>query len=186
MEEDQERFLEEHTTVVRQQAFYMKKALDQGSLREALKHSSAMLCELKTSLLSPRNYFQLCKICYTLLSVVMIIFDELSVLEQHFIEEQKKGRKMSDLYESVQHAGNIIPRLYLLITVGSAYIKTGEAPVKLILRDLLDMVKGVQQPIRGLFLRYYLLKMMKDKLPDTDSPYSGDGGDVNDAIDFIL
>ncbi len=60
MEEDQERFLDEHTTVVRQQAFYMKKALDQNSLREALKHSSAMLCELKTSLLSPRNYFQLC------------------------------------------------------------------------------------------------------------------------------
>jgi vacuolar protein sorting-associated protein 35 len=28
--------------------------------------------------------------------------------------------------------------------------------------------------------------MMKDKLPDTDSPYSGDGGDVNDAIEFIL
>jgi len=51
---------------------------------------------------------------------------------------------MADLYESVQHAGNIIPRLYLLITVGSAYVKTREAPVKLILRDLLDMVKGVQ------------------------------------------
>jgi hypothetical protein len=27
-EEDQERFLQEHTTVVHQQAFYMKKALD--------------------------------------------------------------------------------------------------------------------------------------------------------------
>ena len=93
---------------------------------------------------------------------------------------------MSDLYESVQHAGNIIPRLYLLITVGSAYVKTKEAPVKFILRDLLDMVKGVQQPVRGLFLRYYLLKMMKDKLPDKDSEYEGEGGDVNDAIDFIL
>ena len=116
----------------------------------------------------------------------MIIFDELGVLETHFIEEQKKGRKMADLYESVQHAGNIIPRLYLLITVGSAYVKTREAPVKLILRDLLDMVKGVQQPVRGLFLRYYLLKMMKDKLPDKDSPYEGEGGDVNDAIDFIM
>lgn len=57
MDEDQERFLDEHTTVVRQQAYYMKKALDQNSLREALKHSSAMLSELKTSLLSPRNYF---------------------------------------------------------------------------------------------------------------------------------
>jgi hypothetical protein len=31
----------------------------------------------------------------------MIIFDELGVLESHFIEEQKKGRKMADLYESV-------------------------------------------------------------------------------------
>lgn len=61
MEEDQEKFLDEHMTVVRQQAFYMKKALDHNSLREALKHSSAMLCELKTSLLSPRNYFNLCK-----------------------------------------------------------------------------------------------------------------------------
>ncbi len=62
MEEDQEKFLDEHMTVVRQQAFYMKKALDHNSLREALKHSSAMLCELKTSLLSPRNYFNLCMI----------------------------------------------------------------------------------------------------------------------------
>jgi len=117
----------------------------------------------------------------------MMTFDELAYLENHFIEEQKKGRKMSDLYESVQHAGNIIPRLYLLVTVGSAYIKTKEAPVKLILRDLLDMVKGVQQPIRGLFLRYYLLKMMKDKLPDVGSEFEGpENGDVNDAIDFIL
>lgn len=117
----------------------------------------------------------------------MMTFDELAFLENHFIEEQRKGRKMSDLYESVQHAGNIIPRLYLLITVGSAYIKTKEAPVKLILKDLLDMVKGVQQPIRGLFLRYYLLKMMKDKLPDLGSEYEGpDNGDVNDSIDFIL
>lgn len=115
-----------------------------------------------------------------------MVFDELGYLENHFIEEQKKGRKMADLYESVQHAGNIIPRLYLLITVGSAYVKTKEAPVKLILQDLLDMVKGVQQPVRGLFLRYYLLKMMKDKLPDKGSPYEGEGGDVNHAIDFIL
>lgn len=71
--------------------------------------------------------------------------------------------------------------------MGSAYIKTKEAPVKLILKDLLDMVKGVQQPIRGLFLRYYLLKMMKDKLPDLGSEYEGtENGNVHDAIEFIL
>ena len=77
--------------VVRQQAFYMKRALDQNSLRDALKHSSAMLCELRTSLLSPRNYFNL----------YMMVFDELGYLENYFLEEQRRGRKMSDLYESV-------------------------------------------------------------------------------------
>jgi len=69
----------------------MKKSLDLNNLKDALKHSSTMLAELKTSLLSPRNYFNL----------YMMIFDELSCLEQHFIEEQARGRKMSDLYESV-------------------------------------------------------------------------------------
>lgn len=74
----------------------------------------------------------------------MMVFDELAFLEQHFMDEHKKGRKMADLYESVQHANAVIPRLYLLITVGSAYIRSKEAPVKVILSDLLDMVKGVQ------------------------------------------
>jgi vacuolar protein sorting-associated protein 35 len=62
MEDDQERFLEEAATVVREQAYYMKQNLDKNSLREALKHSSNMLCELRTSLLSPKNYFSLCKL----------------------------------------------------------------------------------------------------------------------------
>ena len=93
---------------------------------------------------------------------------------------------MADLYESVQHAGSVIPRLYLLITVGAAYVKTKEAPVKLILSDLLDMLKGDQQPTRGLFLRYYLIKMMKDILPDKDTEYEGEGGDTSDAVGFIL
>ena len=64
MEADQERYLEEAVTVVREQAYFMKQNLDQNSLREALKHSSNMLQELRTDLLSPRNYFSLCKYIY--------------------------------------------------------------------------------------------------------------------------
>lgn len=116
----------------------------------------------------------------------MTVFDELIFLENHFMEERRNGRKMQDLYESVQHAAHILPRLYLMITVGSAYIKTKEAKASFVLKDLLDMVKGVQQPIRGLFLRFYLLKTMKDLLPDKGNEYEDDENDVTDAIDFIL
>lgn len=61
VEEDQDRILEEHIQVVREQAFYMKNCLDKNNLRDALKYSSTMLGEMKTSRLSPRNYFNLCK-----------------------------------------------------------------------------------------------------------------------------
>lgn len=54
----------------------------------------------------------------------MAITDELRHLELYLLDEFQKGRKAADLYELVQHAGNIVPRLYLLITVGLVYIKT--------------------------------------------------------------
>lgn len=116
----------------------------------------------------------------------MTVFDELIFLENHFMDEKKSGRKMADLYESVQHAAHIVPRLYLIITVGSAYIKTKEAKASYVLKDLLDMVKGVQHPIRGLFLRFYLLKTMKDLLPDKGSEYEDAENDITDSVDFIL
>jgi vacuolar protein sorting-associated protein 35 len=40
---------------------------------------------------------------------------------------------VSDLYELVQYAGNIVPRLYLLITVGVVFIKTQVRPIPSVL-----------------------------------------------------
>ena len=48
------------------------------------------------------------------------------------------------------------------------------------------MTKGVQHPIRGLFLRYYFLKVCKNKFPDVGNEYEGDGGDINDSIGLIM
>ena len=62
---------------------------------------------------------------------------------------------------------------YLLCTVGSVYIKSKEAPAKDILKDLVEMCRGVQHPIRGLFLRSYLAQISRDKLPDIGSEYEG-------------
>ena len=96
-----------------------------------------------------------------------------------------------ELYETVQHQDKIIPRLYLLITVASVYIKSKKAPAKDILFDLVELCRlisrvgvhflfvciifsrGVQHPMRGLFLRNYLSQMSKDKLPDINSAYPG-------------
>ena len=57
---------------------------------------------------------------------------------------------------------------YLLITVGVVYIKSNELSRKDILKDLVEMCRGVQHPLRGLFLRNYLLQCTKNVLPDTE------------------
>lgn len=173
--EEQLKLLEEANAVVKTQAFQMKRCLDNGKLMDALKHCSNMLGELRTGMLSPKYYYEL----------YVHIFDELRHLEAFLVEEHKRGKRLSDLYELVQYAGNILPRLYLLVTVGAVYIETKEAPTKDILIDMVEMCRGVQHPTRGLFLRNYLSQMTKNKLPDVSTPH-GEQGSVQDSIQFVL
>nr|SVE74010.1 EOG090X00QE [Daphnia barbata] len=176
--EDQDKLLDEALSVVKVQALQMKRCLDKRKLMDALKHASTMLGELRTSLLSPKSYYEL----------YMAICDELQHLEMYLLDEFQNGRRVADLYELVQYAGNIIPRLYLLVTVGVVYIKTNEQSRRDILRDLVEMCRGVQHPLRGLFLRNYLLQCTRNLLPDLteNDPLATESyGNVRDAVDFI-
>ncbi|KAI3464810.1 hypothetical protein Pfo_021473 [Paulownia fortunei] len=174
--EDEEKWLAEGIAGIQHNAFYLHRALDSNNLREALKYSAQLLSELRTSRLSPHKYYEL----------YMRAFDELRRLEMFFKDEDRHGCSVVDLYELVQHAGNILPRLYLLCTVGSVYIKSKEAPAKDVLKDLVEMCRAVQHPIRGLFLRSYLAQVSRDKLPDIGSEYEGEGDTVMDAVEFVL
>ncbi|KAK4429405.1 Vacuolar protein sorting-associated protein 35B [Sesamum alatum] len=174
--EDEEKWLAEGIAGIQHNAFYLHRALDANNLREALKYSAQLLSELRTSKLSPHKYYEL----------YMRAFDELRRLEMFFKDEDRHGCSIIDLYELVQHAGNVLPRLYLLCTVGSVYIKSKEAPAKDVLKDLVEMCRAVQHPIRGLFLRSYLAQVSRDKLPDIGSEYEGEGDTVMDAVEFVL
>lgn len=113
----------------------------------------------------------------------MAVFDALRHLSV-YLRDNHPVNHLADLYELVQYAGNIIPRLYLMITVGTVYMSIEDAPVKEIMKDMMEMSRGVQHPIRGLFLRYYLTGQARDHLPQG----SGDGpeGNLQDSINFIL
>ncbi|XP_023643486.1 vacuolar protein sorting-associated protein 35B [Capsella rubella] len=174
--EDEEKWLAEGIAGIQHNAFFMHRALDANNLREVLKYSALMLSELRTSKLSPQKYYDL----------YMRAFDQLRQLEIFFKDETRHGLPVVDLYELVQHAGNILPRMYLLCTVGSVYIKSKQAPSKDVLKDLVEMCRGVQHPIRGLFLRSYLAQVSRDKLPEIGSDYEGDANTVMDAVEFVL
>ncbi|KAJ2224627.1 retromer complex subunit Vps35, partial [Coemansia sp. RSA 518] len=175
---------------VKVQAFQMKRCVDNERLLDGLKHCSTMLNELRTSSLTPKNYYEL----------YLATFDALQYLIGALRAAHVTGRHhLADLYELVQYAGNIVPRLYLMITIGSAYMSlagppsadgahgsdSDEAiPVREVMMDMLEMTRGVQHPTRGLFLRYYLSQMTKDYLP-LDG-IDGPEGNLDDSTHFIL
>ena len=183
-------WLQEAQGALRVQAAKMRRALDKGEVRVALRHCSAMLGELRTSQLSPQLY-------YALFSDAC---NELRHLEHHFrCEVPEEG--LGELYETVQYAGNILPRLYLLVMAGSVGLQRGPAAgasVRERLNDMAEMCRGVQHPLRGLFLRSYLIQMTKDKLPGCQargaegaggSPGEGAGpraGGVPESVEFVL
>jgi vacuolar protein sorting-associated protein 35 len=135
--------------------------------------SSTLVSELRTSSLGPKQYYEL----------YMSVFDALRHLSA-YLKDSHPVNHLADLYELVQYAGNIIPRLYLMITVGTVYMSIEDAPVKEIMKDMMEMSRGVQHPIRGLFLRYYLSGQARENLPMG----TGDGpeGNLTDSISFTL
>lgn len=169
---------------ITQQANLMKQNLDENNLLKALKHCSNFLNELRTNQLSPKQYYEL----------YIVVFDNLEVLSgylmNHYKSKQNKLQKkptkngsspfLADLYELVQYSGNIIPRLYMMIVIGTTYMATEGSPVKEIMKDLIEMCRGVQHPIRGLFLRYYLSQRTKDLLPINDE------SEFKETVDFLI
>uniref|UniRef100_A0A183BVW0 Vacuolar protein sorting-associated protein 35 n=1 Tax=Globodera pallida TaxID=36090 RepID=A0A183BVW0_GLOPA len=174
--EGQEALLDAALKVVKNESFEMKRALDRNELMEGLKHAAQMLCELRTSLLTPKFYYRL------YIDVTNELQHFLIYLNDRYLGEERKY-SVAELYETVQYTGNIIPRLYLLITVGITYIKSGESSTRDILSDLVEMCRGVQHPLRGLFLRNYLLTSTKELLPDLPSTSAEKSVRLSDTLE---
>ena len=175
-EEQEEKILDQKIKSVKSCIYQIHIQIEKNNLRFCLKEIYNLLMELRTNDLSPKNYFQLFN----------QVFDEMLFIENYFKDEIRHGRKIKDLYDSVQQAQTLLPRIYLLITVGSIYMENNKNSCRKVIFDLLSLVKGIQDPIRGLFTRYYLLKMLKEKLPDKNNEYEGINGKFEDTLKFIL
>jgi vacuolar protein sorting-associated protein 35 len=167
----QNRILTDATRKVQEHAYYMKQAMDRDDLPTVLDRASHMVGELgDRHSLSPKNYYEL----------HMRALDDMPNLEEYFLGIQP----VRFVYDSSQYCPKVLPRLYLQICAASALIRSGEEKnVTVVLNDLTQAVKCVQNPVRGLFLRHYLLQALRDKLPDEKDP---EKGTVEDAYNFVM
>ena len=176
-EKEQEIIVSKSLKKIKAQSYLINNAISQNKLRQCLKETYILLNELRTNSLTPKRYY----------SLYISVFDIMLNIKNYFAEEVSRGRILIDLYDKVQQAKFAIPRIYLMITVGSIYMEKVPKSVRVILFDLLGVVKQVQNPIKGLFVRNYLLKMIKDKLPDKNNIYEKEGGgNFEDSLKFLI
>ena len=175
-DEEQEKILSKSLKIIKEQTYFINNEIDKNNLRQCLRESYILLSELRTNNLTPRKYYHL----------YISAFDVMLNIKNYMAEEIGRGRRLIDLYDSVQQAKHVIPRLYLMITAGAIYMEKVPRSVHVILFDMLGIVKQAQNPIKGLFIRNYLLKMIKDKLPDKDNVYVREGGSFEDTLKFLL
>ncbi|KAA8498934.1 Vacuolar protein sorting-associated protein 35B [Porphyridium purpureum] len=166
---DESRLHREASANVRLKAQRLRAALAADLTDDALVAAADVALELKAgtaaSALSPKLYYD----------VYLAVTGELRVLEAYLYELARSGVSMLEVYEKVQATPAAIPRLYMMITVASVFVKSMQKDVHDMLGDLTEMCRAVQHSVRGLFLRAYLVQAMKDKLPDEEdsTPSSG-------------
>ena len=175
-EVDEEITLDVSLKNVRRENYFIMLEIERNSLRFILKQTFNLLCELRTNLLSPKNYF----ILYNQVA------NELIPVQKYMTVEISRGREPWDIYESVQQCRYVIPRLYLMILSGAIYIENSPEKFKEITNELLEQIKEAQSPIRGIFVRYYLAQMMKGRLPEGDNKYIKEGFSIKDTINFLM
>ena len=157
-DKQQTQLLNEIYYQIKQSSEMMKKSMEKNDLRQVLKNSVDIISQLKNDFISPQLYYQL----------FTFIFDEILQMQSYFHAEIKRGRNIIEFYKSVQQCVTVLPRVYLMIIVGTLLIEFKKADTKEVLEDLIESCNCVQHPIRGLFVRYFMLKILKDYLIDID------------------
>ena len=143
---------------IKQISELLKISIEKKITRQVLKCSSEILSQLKTEILPLKSYNQLFK----------SIFDYILQIQSYFRNDIKNGRNSLDLYNAVQQCVSALPRAYLQIIVGSIILENNSLDKKEILEDLLEACNNIKHPIKGLFLRYFLIKILNNYFTDIE------------------
>ena len=176
MNDDQDIELENLFIKVKEVSVDIHTAINNNDLPLLLNKAYIMLSELRTSSLNPKYFNRLYN----------EVYDEMQFIQNFIKNSTYSGRKPKRLYEAAQQASFLIPRLFLQIVTGVVYIETEPRMCCDIMFDLIQMIKGVQHPIRGFFTRYFLLKTIKDVLPDKGNKYESSNISFEDSLSFLF
>uniref|UniRef100_A0A7S1G297 Vacuolar protein sorting-associated protein 35 n=1 Tax=Corethron hystrix TaxID=216773 RepID=A0A7S1G297_9STRA len=201
---------------VKSAAKLMRQAMDINDIITTLDHASTLLRELSSSAAPTSSFLHATpqltsKQYYDLYTTILDHLNQLSVFLDTSSSLPGAQYVARDIYLLVQRTPAALARCYLTLTAGAVYLRhlrnhpddivpqnstphPGCLPTTAasLLTELNDLCNAVQCPTRGLFLRNYMLHVLRDVLPDVSPLQEGgpdqlsSSGDVTQAVEFIL
>ena len=153
---DQEKYLNQISKTFEYQSNLIKIYPSSKNFSKCFLDTASLISLLKIDYLTPSNYYLL----YTDTSDLLQ-----ETIEYYIRDNVSKGIKIKYIYESIQQCQYVIPRIYLMIICGSIHLELYPIKFREIIFDLLNAVKCIQNPLRGFWIRYFLVKNLKNILP---------------------
>ena len=153
----------------------IRTSISQSNYKETLYFTKQMLLHL-----TPKNNCPETPTQYE--QLYSSILEQMQYIHNSFFDHPN----LVYLYNSAYQCKHVLPRLYLLITIGSALIQTQPQHNAAVIRELFISVKSVNHPIRGLFIRSCLITFTKNLLPDTNSPHENGLIKYEDTLVYLM
>lgn len=137
---------------IRARSYLLAREIEKESLISSLRECVGLLSELDTNQFTVDEYMTL----YTM------VFDEMHFIKKFIKDQSHKENKLEDLYTIVQQVTTLVPRLYLMITIGNLALEENYSLAKKVIADILKFMLCCKSPVKGLLVRYYFTKTLKD------------------------
>ena len=170
-DDNQKKLVASSIEIIEAHGFLMNRNVDLVKLDEAIDHAAELIGPLRTSELTPENYYTI----YHVATTSLFAFST-GIADRAKID----NRQIAEMYEVCQYKMECLTRLYLMIVIGKELAVRGVVRITDMLEDLMDMTRGAQDPIRALFLRHFFVSIFKQDLPDKTQK------DMEKSLMFLL
>ncbi|KAJ8906714.1 hypothetical protein NDN08_003203 [Rhodosorus marinus] len=149
---------------VSQTGMRLAEAIERGSLEEAVARAGEVAGQLRLDSVAslPIELYS---------DVHIAVGEELQVL-QRWIALKRSTRFSEKALRKAQENAQIVPRLYVTVVVIGASCEINPPSAVYTYSDLMDLLTGVQDPIRGLFLRAFVTQHLRKSFSELGSAES--------------
>lgn len=147
----------------------VSEAIAAGSVTKAVTNAAEVASELRT--------ISVGSLPVKLYNDVFAAVEEVLGRVQAWIVRERNVEEAAEAFRKAQESSQIVPRLYISAAACGAWCELDPSMAKENFSEMMDLLGGVQHPLRGIFLRSFVTQQLRCRTVELG---------VTDSIRFLL